>query len=140
MAEQLEVTATWLGGWQTDVRAREHGVRVDEPASVGGDDTGMMPTELFCAAMASCFCLAVGYAARKRDIELPGLTVVVRARRAGRELRYESLDVEVQAEADDETLARLVERAKPLCWVSNSLAAGIAVEYRHTSLDGHFRK
>jgi putative redox protein len=140
MAEQLEVTATWLGGWQTDVRAREHGVRVDEPASVGGEDTGMMPTELFCASMASCFCLAVGYAAKKRDIELPGLTVVVRAHRAGRELRYESLDVEVQAEADDETLARLVERAKPLCWVSNSLAAGIAVEYRHTSLDGHFRK
>jgi uncharacterized OsmC-like protein len=100
----------------------------------------MMPTELFCASIASCFCLATAYAAKKRDIELRGLSVTARAVRAGTELRYERVDVEVCAEADDATLARLVERAKPLCWVSNTLAAGVALEYRHTSIDGHFRK
>jgi putative redox protein len=133
----LEVIATWRGGWATDVRARAHEVRVDEP---DGEDSGMMPTELFCAALASCFCLAVAFAARKRDVELDGLAVTVRAERAGTELRYERLTVETRAEAEDATLAKLVERARPLCWVSNTLAAGVDVEYLYTTLDGRFRK
>ena len=69
----LEVVATWRGGLATDVRARQHTIRVDEPLTSGGGDSGMMPTELFCAALASCFCLAVGFAAGKRDQEVPGL-------------------------------------------------------------------
>ena len=140
MADDLEVTASWRGGWATDVRARGHEVRVDEPESAGGADSGMMPTELFCAALASCFCLAVAFAARKRGVEVPGLHVVVHARRAGSELRYERLVIDTRAEVDDEMLARLVERARPLCWLSNTLAAGVRPEYRRTSLDARFRK
>jgi putative redox protein len=133
----LEVTATWRSGWATDVNARGHTVRVDEP---DGEDSGMMPTELFCAALASCFCLAVAFAARKRDMQLAGLAVTVRAQRAGTELRYERFAVETRAEVDDATLAKLVERARPLCWVSNTLAAGVEVEYLYTRLDARFRK
>ena len=77
----LEVVATWRGGMATDVQARGHTIRVDEPTTSGGDDSGMMPTELFCAALASCFCLAVGFAAGKRDQEVPGLKVTVTAER-----------------------------------------------------------
>ena len=41
-----------------------------------------MPTELLAAALASCFCLAVAWAARKRRITLEDLRVDVRAERA----------------------------------------------------------
>ena len=140
MAERLEVTAVWRGAWATDVTAREHEVRVDEPESAGGEDTGMMPTELFIASLATCFVLAVAFAARKRELELDDLSVVVRAERAGKELRYERLVVDTRARLDDEALARLVERARPFCWVSNTLAEGVAVEYGHTSLDARFQK
>lgn len=140
MAERVEVTARWRGGWATDVSARGHTVRVDEPLDAGGDDTGFMPTELFCAALASCFCLAVTFAAGKRGIDVPGLHVVVGAERAGRELRYERFVVETRAELDDATLGTLVERARPLCWVSNTLAAGVALEYARTALTPRFRK
>jgi uncharacterized OsmC-like protein len=140
MAERLEVTATWRGGWATDVAVRGHELRVDEPSSAGGEDTGPMPTEVFCAALASCFCLAVAYAARRARVDAPELTVVVRADRAGRELRYERLVVEAAAAVDEPTLGRLVEEAKGLCWVSNTLAAGVALEYGHTSIDARFRK
>jgi putative redox protein len=133
----LEVTATWRGGWATDVAARSHTLRVDEPE---GEDSGMMPTELFCASLASCFCLAVAFAARKRELDVPELAVTVRAERAGNELRYDQLTVETRAALDDETLAKLVQRARPLCWVSNTLAAGVDVEYLYTTLDGRFRK
>ena len=140
MAERLEVTAVWRGGLATDVTAREHGVRIDEPEAAGGGDTGMMPTELFIASLASCFCLAVAWAAGKRDLDVPGLEVIVRSYRAGRELRYERFEVETRAAVDDQTLAKLVQRARSLCWVSNTLAAGVQLEYDHTSLNARFGK
>jgi putative redox protein len=130
MAEGLEVTATFRGGFRADVEARGHTVAVDEPAESGGDDQGFMPTELFCGALASCFCLAIGHVARKRSLDVPGLTVTVRSERAGRELRYARLVVECAASLDDDTLDMLIERARPFCWVSNTLAAGVDVEYR----------
>jgi putative redox protein len=129
MAEGLEVTARWRGGFRADVEARGHEVAVDEPIRSGGGDEGFMPTELFCAALASCFCLAIGHVARKRSVDVPGLAVTVRSARAGRELRYERLVVECAADVDDDVLDRLIERARPFCWVSNTLAAGVEVEY-----------
>ena len=137
----LEVVATWRGALATDVQARGHAIRVDEPATAGGGDSGMMPTELFCAALASCFCLAVGFAAGKRDQEVPGLKVTVTAERVDGELRYEQFVVTTEAELEPEPLARLVKRARPLCWVSNSLASGVSVEYLHaTTVNARFRK
>ena len=133
MAEGLEVTARFRGGFRADVEARGHRVAVDEPAEHGGEDEGFMPTELFCAALASCFCLAIGHVARKRSLEVPGLSVTVRSERAGRELRYARLVVECAASLDDATLAMLMERARPFCWVSNTLAAGVDVEYRRAT-------
>ena len=130
MAEGLEVTATVRGGFRADVEARGHTVAIDEPADHGGEDEGFMPTELFCGALASCFCLAIGHVARKRSLDVPGLTVTVRSERAGRELRYARLVVECAASLDDDTLDMLIERARPFCWVSNTLAAGVEVEYR----------
>jgi uncharacterized OsmC-like protein len=126
----LHATATWRQGYRTDVAIRGHTLRSDEPAEVGGTDTGPMPTELFCAALASCFCLAVAHVARKRSVELPNLQVTATAERAGRELRYDRLTVTTAAGIDPEELGPLVERARSFCWVSNTLAAGTAVEYR----------
>lgn len=126
----LTATATWVTGYLTDVSVRGHRVLVDEPRDSGGTDAGPMPTELFCAALASCFCLAVAHVARKRALEVPGLRVTVEAERAGRDLRYGRLTVTTVADLDAETLGPLVERAKPFCWVSNTLAAGTELEYR----------
>jgi putative redox protein len=130
MAEGLEVTATWRGGYRADVSARGHEVAIDEPEESGGGDAGFMPTELFCGALASCFCLAIGHVARKRSIDVPELEVTVRAERAGRELRYGRLLVGCAAAVDATVLDMLIERARPFCWVSNTLAAGVTVEYR----------
>ena len=138
----LEVVATWRGGMATDVRARSHTIRIDEPTTSGGEDSGMMPTELFCAALASCFCLAVGFAAAQAR---PG-GARAQGHRHGRAARDAScatthLVVTTEAALEPELLARLVERARPLCWVSNSLASGVSVEYLHaTTVNARFRK
>jgi len=95
----------------------------------------MMPTQLFLAALASCFCLAVAHVAAKRDVELPGLRVTVDAERVGKELRYSRLRVEVSAASGEHDLAALVARAKQFCWVSNMLADDLEVSYVSTVLD-----
>lgn len=135
MAEFLEVTASWEGGYRSLAGTRGHEIPVDEPESAGGGNTGMMPTEVFCAAVASCYCLALAHVAAKRSLDLPGLRVTVRAERAGRELRYGRLAVEASADVPDERLAQLIEPARRVCWVSNTLAGGLELEYGYTAVD-----
>ena len=135
MAEFLEVSATWQGGYRTLVDARGHEFTVDEPESAGGGNLGMMPTEVFIASVASCYCLALAFSARKRSLELPGLEVTVRAERAGTELRYRRLEVEARADVPDERLAALIEPARRVCWVSNTLAGELELEYGYTPVN-----
>ena len=109
--DALEVSACWGGGFEVGVEARGHRIAVDEPPSAGGEDHGMMPTEVFLASLASCFCLALAW-------------------KAGRELRYGRIVLTASADVPGEELAPLVEHARRLCWVSNTLAKPPAVEYR----------
>jgi putative redox protein len=140
VAESLEVTATWLGGYESRVTARSHEVTIDEPAYAGGGDAGMMPTELFIASIASCYCLALAHVARKRERELPGLTVKVRTERVGQEPRYGRIEVEACAEVPRDELDALIEPARRVCWVSNTLVAGTELSYRSTSVEGRTRE
>lgn len=113
--------AEWRGGLATDVSGRGHAIRVDEPEQFGGTDTGPMPTELLVAALASCFCLAVAWAAAKRRIPLEDLSVDVRPERAGREPRHGVYDIWVHSSTPADVLGPAVELAKRYCWVSNTL-------------------
>ena len=128
--EALEVTATWQGGYEATVRARGHGMTIDEPETAGGGDAGPMPTEALAISIASCFCLAVAHVARRDGYAVSDLHVHARAERAGRELRYGRIVVTTSATVDGADLATLVERARRVCWVSNTLAKPPALEYR----------
>jgi putative redox protein len=132
LAEALEVTATWRGGYAATVEARGHTIAIDEPETAGGEDGGAMPTEVFCAALAGCFCLAVAHVARRDGIELPNVAVDARAERAGSELRYGRIVVNTRAPVPAADLETLVARARRVCWVSNTLANPPAVEYIST--------
>jgi putative redox protein len=128
--EALEVSATWEGGYAASVRAREHQVVIDEPVASGGEDRGPMPTEALLVAFASCFCLAVAHVARRDGFALGNLRVDARAERAGRELRYGRIVLTTVADAPAADLETMVERARRVCWVSNTLATPPALEYR----------
>lgn len=140
MAEGVGARAVWSGGWATDVTMRHHRLRVDEPEADGGADTGPMPTELLSASLASCFCLAMAWVARKRDRELPGLEVRVQAERAGREPRYGRFVVEVLVALPVAEWEGLVPRAARVCWVSNTMTGAVEVEYRVTEVNARFTK
>jgi putative redox protein len=132
--EGLTVTATWEGGYAAGVDARDHRLMIDEPIGSGGEDRGMMPTEALCAALAGCFCIAVAHVARRDGVALSRITVDARAERAGRELRYGRIVLTTGADVPSAELETLVERARRVCWVSNTLAAPPALEYRSTEV------
>ena len=123
----MRATATFHGDYAATVEVRGHTLAVDEPVASGGADSGAMPTELLAGALASCFALALGHAARREGVELPGLRVDVEAERAGRELRYGRLVVFAQA---DVSLEPFMDKAQRLCWVSNTFATPPEIEYR----------
>lgn len=122
-------SAVWKGGLATDVSGRGHAIRVDEPAEFGGGDTGPMPTELLVAALASCFCLAVAWAAGKRHIRLEDLRVDVRAQRAPGEPRHGAYDVWIHSSTPPAELAPAVDLAKRYCWVTNTISQPPEVRY-----------
>ena len=117
----LSVYATWDGDYRCRVQARHHEIRVDEPLSVGGDDSGPQPTEVFLASLASCYALAIAHVARKRSIELAD--VAVRAVGEYDGPKFVKVRVEVTSSHSREELEPLLSRASAVCYVSNTLRA-----------------
>lgn len=122
-------SAEWTGGLATEVTGRGHALRVDEPPQFGGEDSGPMPTELLVAALASCFCLAVVWAAGKKRVALADLRVDVRPERAGDEPRHGAYDVWIHSSTPAAELAPAVDLAKRYCWVTNTISHPPEVRY-----------
>ncbi len=78
-AEQpLEGQVTVRGaadGLAQEIVAGRHQLRSDEPASIGGTDTGATPYDLLLAALGSCTSMTVGMYARRKQWPLVRVTV-----------------------------------------------------------------
>lgn len=111
--------ATWRGGWLCSVDAGGFPLTVDEPPSVGGTGRGPMPTDLLLASLSSCYALALAWAARKRGIELPDLVVAATGTYDGQ--RFGALELTVRTSLPPEEIEPLLEPAKRVCYVSNTL-------------------
>lgn len=73
------VTVTHDQGDRFDIAIRGHVVRVDQPVSDGGTDSGPTPTELFVASLASCVAFYVRRYLKRHDLPERGLTVTALA-------------------------------------------------------------
>lgn len=78
-----------------------------------------MPTDLLLASLASCYALALAWAARKRGIELPDLSVTATGAYAGP--RFRSLTLTVRTSLAPDLLRPLIEPATRACYVTNTL-------------------
>ena len=113
--------AEWRGGMSTEVTGRGHTIRVDEPPEFGGGDTGPMPTEVLAAALASCMCISIAWAARKRRVEMVDLIVEVRPFRAPGEPRHGRYELRIESSTPQEALQQCVDLGSRYCWVTNTL-------------------
>ena len=115
----LSVEATWEGGYRCTVTSRQFRIRIDEPVKAGGEDTGPQPSEVFLASLAGCFTLALYHVAKKRGIELPDISVTAKGTYEGPGFAH--LAVAVKSTAEPGILESLIEPAKRVCYVSNTL-------------------
>ena len=113
------LVATWRGGWLCSVDAGGFPLTVDEPPSVGGTGRGPMPTDLLLASLSSCYALALAWAARKRGIDLPDLVVAATGTYDGQ--GFGALELTVRTSLPLEEIEPLLEPAKRVCYVSNTL-------------------
>lgn len=130
-------------GFATDLVARDrHRLRADEPARVGGDDTGPTPYELLSSALGACTAMTLQMYARRKDWPLDGVRVhLVHGKEhaedcsdcpdsgeSGDAARLDVLtrEIELRGDLDAEQRERLLEIADR-CPVHRSLEAGVHV-------------
>lgn len=115
----LSVEATWEGGYRCTVASRQFRIRIDEPLKAGGEDTGPQPSEVLLASLAGCFTLALYHVAKQRSIELPDITVTATGTYEGP--GFVRLAVAVKSGAAPGVIESLIEPAKRVCYVSNTI-------------------
>jgi putative redox protein len=127
-------------GFAQSITAGRHALTADEPAALGGTDSGPTPYDLLLAALGSCLSMTVALYARSKSWPLEAVTVRLRHSRIHaadceaaetREGRIDHLacDVELAGVLSDEQRARLMEIAGK-CPVHRTLMSEIHVETR----------
>jgi putative redox protein len=114
------------------VRAGPFDIVVDEPPSAGGEGSGPQPTDVFLASIASCFALAMAFAARRRGYALPEMEVEVTGFYDGP--RFSRIDVEVACAADASVLDELLPEAQRVCYVTNTLREVPRLHFRYSGV------
>jgi putative redox protein len=71
----FKVEGGLVGPTAVDLHARDHLLKVDEPASLGGANGAANPVEYALAALASCQAITYRFWAAKLGIELDGLEI-----------------------------------------------------------------
>jgi putative redox protein len=77
MADAIVVRGAATGFAQT-VSAGVHELRSDEPAAIGGTDTGPTPYDLLLAALGACTSMTIAMYARRKQWPLDDVTVRLR--------------------------------------------------------------
>ena len=85
-----------------------------------------MPTEYLLAAVASCYTLALNWAAAKRGLTLPGLVVTATGTYDGP--KFSRLQLTVGCDAPAEQVEQLLKPALRVCYVSNTIALSPPIE------------
>lgn len=66
----FKATSKLLEGMQVENTVRDFTLRIDEPESLGGTDTGMNPVEAMLAALGSCLTIVAAAFAKSEGIDL----------------------------------------------------------------------
>ena len=111
-------------------RAGNHSVIADRPEGKhGGMGLGFNGGELLALAVGGCFCNDLQAIADEMRVQIADLSVSVTIDFAGQPSRAAGARMEVACSlADGSGASELIERAKALTTIGNSLNAGVSVE------------
>jgi uncharacterized OsmC-like protein len=139
--ESIVVTETGNGKFQNSVAVGHHQLLADEPASVGGLDSGPNPYDFLAIALGTCTSMTLRLYAEHKQLDLGRLTIIVThgkvpvehcqdcgnaiEGRAGKIDRFERL-ISVEGGIDAALADRLIEVANK-CPVHRTLGSCVAV-------------
>jgi organic hydroperoxide reductase OsmC/OhrA len=117
-------------GW-----AGSHTIVVDRPeGKAGGQGLGFNGAQLLALALGGCFCNDLRYVAEEMGVLLGRIAVSVVLELEGSPLLAKSAKMTVLCEKQDgDGAERVIERAKEVCMVANSLGRGVAVSIEHAA-------
>jgi putative redox protein len=105
----VRIVAHRVEGYAHDVETEGgHRLRVDEPGSAGGTDTGPSPTELLGASLASCIAITVEMYAERKGWDVGAVEVDVEVGYDGPVPTDFEVGLKLPAELDDEQRRRLL--------------------------------
>ncbi len=124
--------------YQTHVRIARHEITADEPASVGGTDTGPNPYQLLLASIGTCKAITLRMYADRKGWDLDQVAIAMRyERRHGEDCAHcddspamiEHIDAELQLLGDltatqRERLAEIADR----CPVHRTLTGNLRIQ------------
>lgn len=142
----VTVRDTRKGGLQQEVRAGRHRFLANEPAALGGLDTGPTPYDLLLAALGTCTAMTLRLYADRKGLRVDGIAVhldhdrIHAADCEGCETEAGQIDrirrrISVTGRLEPEERARLMEMADR-CPVHRTLKAEIAIETTASEGDG----
>jgi len=125
-------------GFAQEIVIGQHRLLADEPASVGGTDTGPNPYDLLLAALGSCTSMTIALYARRKGWPLDSVTVRLSHSKVHAEdcaesetkvgmLDHVHREVDFHGALNDEQRARLLDIATK-CPVHRTLASEIMIE------------
>lgn len=87
------ITAELIDNFRVDITNGTHTWRADEPASMGGENTGPNPYDLLLGSLAACTAITLAYYAKHKGIELGSVSA---------EYSYDRVHADDCAQCDDE--------------------------------------
>lgn len=116
---------------RTTVSVRDFELTIDEPEEMSGTNEGPNPLEYLLAAQAGCLNATGQQVASEMDLDIEGLELAIKgdfnqAAFAGEDddrtgLQNIEVTMEVEADADDETIETWAERVETRCPVSDNI-------------------
>ncbi|MCK5528764.1 MAG: OsmC family protein [Kiritimatiellae bacterium] len=122
----------WTGtGVSSDAISGPHTTRIDEPESLGGENTGPNPVELILSGLGGCLVVLVNAFAPAHNVEITDVQVEVNGdldpdgflgksdvRPGFSEIRYE---LKIDSPSSPENIAALTEHVLKVCPVKDTL-------------------
>lgn len=123
MVAELKTQVQWVNGTTSLGSGRTHSVTVDRPAEKGGSDLGFAGGELFVVGLGGCYMSNLIAAAQARQINIHSARLGARGVLAESPARIVEfiLEVELDADCDEETADKLLLIAERSCLVSNTV-------------------
>ncbi|GAB3668399.1 OsmC family protein [Halopiger thermotolerans] len=135
----VEVEADRETPTKSTVTARDFELVIDEPEDMGGQDDGPNPLEYLLAGQAGCLNVTASQVAKDMDLALEGLEVEItgefdvdafQTERPDEHVGVRNIEVrmDIDADADEETLREFGERVEKRCPVSNNIAQTTGID------------